>query len=279
VRPIWSVSTRFPLRGLSLAREPGAVLVWDVQHGLTRYDRGGDLQTQCAAPGPIAAACSADDGASAAVGGDKGQVWRLGPDLLPRWERAVPRRVTAVAQEALGQRLAVADAAGGIHVYDDRGRPVWQATSPRPLALLTFVPEQAVLVGSADHGLVIAFDARGACLWRDGLVAHVGSLAVTGDGTKVALSCFTEGVLCYTPGRPKPRRLPKAGPCRLAALSYNGDVLLTAGLDNRLTLADGEGAVRAELALDAQPVGLAVDALGDGGAAALADGRILRLGF
>ena len=49
------------------------------------------------------------------------------------------------------------------------------------------------LVASADYGLVGSFDVRGEWRWRDGLVAHVGGLAVNGDGDQLVLVGFVVG--------------------------------------------------------------------------------------
>ena len=131
-------------------------------------------------------------------------------------------------------------------------------------------------MGSAEFGLVCAFDRTGKLLWRDGLVAHVGSLAVSGDGGRIVLACFTEGLCCYSLAQPRQARLPKA-PARLAALSYTGGTILTAGLEGLLALRDAEGMVRDELPLPAQAVGIAVEALGESALAVLASSEVVRV--
>src|SRR5207248_6874266 len=120
------------------------------------------------------------------------EVWLLAPDLAPRWERAVPRRAVACALSPLGDYLAVSDGGGALHVFDRLGRPAWHAANPRPLRYLCFVAERAALVGAADFGLVACFGEGGRGLWRDSPVAHVGSLAASGDGGTLVLACFTE---------------------------------------------------------------------------------------
>jgi hypothetical protein len=273
----WSQTTPAPLRGLALAREPGTALAWGARQGLFRFDGAGRLLGQASLPAPVVAAGSADDGSICAAVGSAGSLWLLGPDLALRWERSVPRRPLAVALDALGERVAVADAGGGLHVYDRLGRRLWHAEAPRPLQFLAFVPEEPVLVASADYGLVACFDEQGQCLWRDSLVAHVGSLATTGDGGTIALACFTEGLVGYSLAAPRQRRALPAGPCRLAALSYSGDAVLTAGLQDELLLRDREGTVQGERAADGTPVGLALGPLGDYALVALAEGKLQKM--
>jgi hypothetical protein len=183
----------------------------------------------------------------------------------------------ALAQDHLGRQLAVADEGGGVLVFDTAGKVVWRATAARPLVHLAFVPEAPVLVGSAEFGQVCAFDRAGQPLWRDGLVAHVGSLAVNGDGGRIVLACFTEGLCCYALAQPKQVRLPKAAPSRLAALSYTGKTILTVGMDSQIVLRDTGGEVRDELPLPAPPVAVALEALGDSALAALSNGELIRV--
>jgi hypothetical protein len=93
----------------------------------------------------------------------------------------------------------------------------------------------------------------------------------------IALACFSDGLCCYAL---EPRRqwlIPQAAPCRLAALSYTGELLLTAGLDQRVVLRDRAGGVRAELTFDSVPVALALGALGEIAFAALPEGKIVAL--
>jgi hypothetical protein len=276
VRIAWSRPLPAAPLGISLAREPGFFLVHDVEGCLTRLDRLGQPVVRRPAPAALSAAAFADDGSSVAALGKRGQVWMMTSELGTMWERSLPRRGVAAALDPLGKQLAVADEAGGVHVFDAAGKVMWTATAARPLVHLAFIPEEPILVGSAEFGLVCAFDRTGKLLWRDGLVAHVGSLAVSGDGGRIALACFTEGLCCYSLAQPRQVRLPKA-PARLAALSYTGGTILTAGLDGLLALRDAEGVVRDEVPLPALAVGIAVEALGESALAVLASSEVVRV--
>src|SRR5579875_3550214 len=229
MRLLWSQTIPAPLRGLILARERETILAWDGQDRLYLFNESGTIQAQRPAPAPMASAGCAEDGSAFLVAASQSPaVFGLAPDLSPRWQRPVAQRVTAVAVEPLGRRIAVADAGGTLYLLDERGRMLWQAATPRPLHHLAFVPETAVLVGAADFGLVLCFGASGECLWRDGLVAHVGSLAVSGDGSCVLLACFSDGLYRYSTAGPQQQRISLDAPCHFAALSYAGDYLLTA---------------------------------------------------
>lgn len=262
--------------GLGLAREPGTLLVWDVDHHLARHDRLGHPELRQRLPSLVAATI-ADDGRSIAAIGKRGQVWLWTLDLVSVWEQSLPRRLVSLAIDTFGQQVAVADEAGGVHVFNRTGQLLWRATAARPLLHLAFVPEAPALVGSADFGLVCTFDFTGRCLWRDGLVVHIGSLAVSGDGGRILLACFTDGLCCYTLGQPRQTRLPRAAPSRLVAMAYRGERTVTAGLGNELTLRGADGEILDALSLPSSPVALAVEPLGDAVVAALAGGSLVRV--
>src|SRR5262245_27546150 len=221
-REVWSLSLTGAVRGLHLTREKGWVFARDENHWLYLVNGGGERQAQLRAPKPLTGVAASDDSSAFAAGGADGDVWWLAPDLMPRWQRSVPGRVCGLALDPLGPYLVVADASCVLHLFTHQGRVVWQIKCPRALQHLEFVPESAHIVGCADYGLVCCVDGKGAKVWRDGLVAHVGSLSVSGDGQTIALACYTDGVSRYGLKSHKATRLPLPEPCRLAALSYDG---------------------------------------------------------
>jgi hypothetical protein len=273
VRPLWSANLTAPVRGVALARERGWLLAWTADDRLTLLDATGERLAETAAPGPLVAAAAADDGSAFLLIGGK-HVWHLGPDLAVVWARRLPERLLAVAVEPFGQYFAVSDAAAGLRVFDATGQALARSTTVRALAFLAFVPEQPRLVASADYGLVTALDLAGRAVWRDGLVAHVGALTVSGAG-EAALACFSEGLCRYTAaGARQPGR---GGPfCRLAALSYAGDRVLTAGDGTEVRLGVPGGLVLSTWQAPAPPVALALDALGTRAVVA-ADAAVLAL--
>jgi hypothetical protein len=277
VRPIWTQTVASPLGGLRLARESETVLVWDGRGGLFLFDRAGKLQAQRPAATPIAVAACAEDGSAFVVGGSqKPLICWMAPDLSPRWQRSLPRAATAVAMEPLGRAVAVADAGGTLHLIDAGGRTQWQATTPRPLHHLAFVPEKPILAAASDFGLVLCFGASGECLWRDGLVAHVGSLAVNGEGNCLLLACFSDGLVRYRAEGAPPQRIALETACHFADVSYAGDRLLTADQTQRICLRDDKGTPTDPIPLDAKAVAGALGALGDSAVLGLANGSILR---
>jgi hypothetical protein len=277
VRTLWTHITSGSPRGLALARERGWVLTWDDKNWLYLLSHKGEVQAQKLSRGQLVAAAGADDGSAYATAGSRGEVTWLAPDLMPRWERSIPDRAVALALDPFGQYLAVSDVQARLFFFDRCGRPVGQCDCPRPLHHLAFVPAAAYLIGCSDYGLVACYDLAGRCAWRDGLVAHVGALAVSGDGQRSVLACYTDGLQCYSLAGQRLARVPAAQPCRLAAQSFDGQLILAAGLTNQLFLLDAEGQSRCNHSLDKPSAALALGALGDRAVVALAGGPVLGL--
>jgi hypothetical protein len=262
---------------VALAREKGAILAWDRSNWLYLLDGGGKCQAQLRFPSGVRCACCADDGSAFAVAASTGEVSWLAPDLMSRWEKKLPHPILAAALDPFGQYLAVADERGGLHILDSQGKPAGQGHSPRPLHHLAFVAAAPLLVGSADYGLAAAFNPTGTLAWRVGLVANVGGLAISGSGELLILACFSEGLLRYGSGGKSLGRLQVPGSCRLASLSFDGRLVLAAGLAGEIWLVDAEGKLVAEQTLETPPMALALGALGRDAVLALADGPVVRL--
>jgi hypothetical protein len=277
-KTLWSLATGAAPIGVALARESGQVLAWDENHWLYLLNVRGERQAQARPVGALTAACLADDGSALAVAGGRGEVARLAPDLAPRWQSTLRHPAVAVALDPFGRRLAVSDARGGLFLFDRDGRQLWQAHQPRPLHHLAFVPEVPVLLGAADFGLVVCLDViSGRVVWRDGLPAHCGALAISGDGERGVLACFSDGLRRCTSAAGLKGHVTTREPCRLAALTFDGRRVLVAGRANRLLLLDMQGQVLGIHLLERPAVALTLAALGERAVVALTDGGVRAL--
>jgi hypothetical protein len=253
------------------------VLAWDQNHWLYLFDHAGHGQGQVRFPGTLVAACCSDDGSAYAAAGNRGEICWLAPDLMTRWQHELSAPAVAVAMDPFGKYLAVADNRGETHLFNRLGKPLKSLQTPRPLHHLAFVPAEPCLVGCADYGLVTSFDITGALRWRDGLVAHAGSLSISGDGARILVACFSEGVQVYNLEGQKQARISVSEPCRLASVAFTGRFVLVAGLTHRLLVLDGEGQTVASQLMEKPITGAAMAALGDYGVVGLADGPVMRL--
>jgi hypothetical protein len=276
MRQTWSHPLSARPRGLVLAREPGSLLVWDETHWLYLLGRDGQRQAQRNLGADLAAACLSDDGSAVIAVSQAGSVWWLAPDLTTRWQKSLPAAALAAGLDPFGQYVAVADERGNLHIVQRGGDAVITIHCPRPVYHLTFIPEHPLLVASADFGFIGAFDLAGRCAWRDGLVSHVGGLAVTGDGSQVVLACFTDGLQRYGGGGQRLERLAQEETCRLVAIDFSGKHLLVGGSTKRLLLLDTVGKVLATHELEQAAIALALGPLGNYSVAALADGQVVK---
>src|SRR5260370_5852244 len=196
-RPAWSAALGSAPLGLTLAREKDWLLAWDQGHWLYLLNQAGQRQGQFHFPGTLAAACCADDGSAYAAAGNKGEIVWLAPDLMPRWQHTLLQPALAAAMDPFGQYLVVADTRGHLTLFNNQGQEKISLQTARPMHHLAFVPMAPVLVGSADYGLVACFGLDGSMRWRDGLVSHAGALSVSGDGSKILIACFSDGLQAY----------------------------------------------------------------------------------
>lgn len=258
-----------------LAREKGWLVAWDDHRWVYLLNCEGKRQGQVNLAESLTAASIADDGSALAAGSKQGSVWWLNPDMSIRWHRQLSDRILAVALDPFGQCLAVADAKDYVHLFDLHGEATASWPCPRPMHHLTFVPAAPRLIGSSDYGLVAAFDLSGKCLWRDGLVSHVGSLVVSSDGSIIALACYTDGVQRYRLDGANLGKLKTGSGCRLLTAAFDARCLLSAGLAEELLLLDPGGRILGSHPLDKPAVGLALAPLGDEAYVAQDDGRLL----
>ncbi len=273
-QPLWSQTLASGPRGLALAREKNWVLAWDQHHWLYLFNQTGQRQSQMHFPGSLVSVATADDGSGYAAIGAQGEVLWLAPDFTIRWQKTLPQPLLALAVDPFGQYLAVADNRGSVQILDCLGRPVTSLQTPRPVHHLAFVPAAPWIVASADYGLVGGFDLAGNWKWRDGLVVHVGALAVTGDGAQNLFACFSDGIRRYdAAGKPLPA-FTIGESCRLVEVSFDGQRVLAAGLANRLVLLDSQGQTLQSYSCDQPIAAIQLSPLGDFAVLALVDGPL-----
>ena len=277
--PLWTHRLAATPGGVALARESGHVLAWDQNCWLVLLGRHGKVQAQSRLEAGIAAATISEDGSVVADADDRGTVtWRT-PDLAVRWQHRLDRRPIAVALDALGRALAVADAAGRVHLFATDGRTPWPAiVLPRPVIHLAFAPTAPALFAAADFGLITCLDlGQRRPAWQDAPVVHVGSLAVAGNPAVAIAGCFSEGLRRYAlTGTPLALpTIPTPEPCRFVATTFAGDQFLVSGVFGGFHRLAADGTVLTADKLDQPAVGLSWTPRGEAAIVALADGLVM----
>src|SRR5262245_19991615 len=120
----WAVALSDRPRGFSMAREPHLLLAWDDQNWLTLINARGNIQAKRLCRGAGTGTGAGDVGSSFAAVGSRGEVWWMGPDLMPRWARPLPTLGVTAAMDAYGRYLAASDSQGNLHIFDRDGKTV-----------------------------------------------------------------------------------------------------------------------------------------------------------
>lgn len=262
-------------RGLSWAREKCAVLAWDEGDSLYLIDQAGALQARTRFPERIAAAAMADDGSTIVIATESGSLSWLLPDLSIRRRQSTSSRPTALAVDPQGNYVVVATENAALGVLDPEGRTVWKTGTPRAFCQVTFVVGLPFVIGLADYSLIACFDFAGHCMWRHALVAHFGSLSVSGEGELVAVAAYTEGLIRFSLAGKELGRSSFTGPCRLASVSFDGKRLVTSDLSPHFMLLNRDGALCREFLLDSPPLCLHLSPLGDRALVANQNGKLV----
>lgn len=275
---LWTHRLAGPADGIFVARESGHVLAWDTRPWLVVLNRRGEPQGQIHLDAPLVAGAFADDGSALAIADQRGQLSWLAPDLTYRWSTKLPQRPTALAIDPLGRGLAVADAGHKLRFIDAAGH---ESRAPietsRPLVHLAYSPSSAVLFAAADFGLLGAIDSMGRWLWQDAPVVHIGGIACSGDGQLLTAGCFSEGVRRYDgAGQPQPV-LPTPEPCRMVALTYDGNFAVIVDTNGAVLALNSAGKALWRLANDPPVTGFGLAPLGDYLVLAHSSGRIVGL--
>jgi hypothetical protein len=273
IRPTATVQTAGRLGGLILCREAGRLVAWDAARQLAVWDLDGRSRGQLTLPVAIAAAAASEDGRCVVVATANNHLWWYDGALQLLFDQPLDFAPLAAALEPLGQYLVLTDGQQRTYLFTHRGQRLWAVETPRPLRQVVFVPGMPRFVGAADFGVVVCLDAKAQTVWRHGPVCHLGGLCSDGPGTATLVACFSDGIRHYDAAG-RERQIATRAPCRLVACDYDGKLLLAALDPGSLSLLKPDGRVLSTLSLPRNAAAVALDALGERGAFALADGQV-----
>jgi hypothetical protein len=282
----WTVLTDGPLRGLSLAREPGIVLAWDETDHLYLFDALGERLSASRAPEKIIAAAASDSGSLFAVLVEGPRIWLLGPDLEPLSDRPVSPDSHALAIDPHGRYVAVSSKLNQTQFINRHGRAAGKFETLRPLSHLHFVANQPMFIGASTNGWIVAMglepggdsgSLRGEVLWQQQLLSNVGRLEVTGDGGMILASCFNHGVQRYDLRGQNEGAYHLGGTASHAVPDFAGRTIVVSTQEGEIALLNQGGNVRWRTALPRSAIALEMDALGRYFIYGLPTGEIRRL--
>jgi hypothetical protein len=193
-RERWTLTTEAPLTGLKHSRESGQTVAADQSGGVYRIDRNGKLASVTRGFIALNHIATDDVGRRAAVVDHDTRLSLFDERLRVAWSLELPDAVTALDVEPHGRYLAVALANGKNVVYDANHSRVFHFETQRPLRHVRFLALKPALVAAAEYGLLCESDFSGEIVWTSKLPLNVGDVTCTGDGGRISVAAFSQGV-------------------------------------------------------------------------------------
>jgi hypothetical protein len=284
----WTVVTDSPLKGLSFAREAGAILAWDEGNQLYLLNVQGESLSFSRVPNRVNSAAISDDGSLIAllVEPEDSGLLLLNADFEIEHERAAPSESTFVTIDPHGRYVAVGTRQTTLSFVNRYGRAAGTLETMHSLSHLCFVPGQPMAIAAAAFGTIVGvdFDAGRAdgrldpeIMWQDRLLSNVGRLAVDGEGGMILASCYTLGIQRFDLRGHNEGSYHLGGTVSQAVPDFPGRTIAAATLEGELAVINSGGNVRWRTSLPRPVVALEVDPLGRYLIYGHATGEIVRL--
>ena len=269
----WTVVTDSPLKGLSFAREAGAILAWDEGNQLYLLNTSGETLSTSRVPNRIMTAAISDEGSLIAVlvEADGAGLLLLSADFDILSERAAPSEATFVTIDPHGRYLAVGTRHNALHLINRHGRSAGRLETMEPLSHLCFVPGRPIMVGAAAFGMLIGIELEPSrsqggldpeIIWQDRLMSNVGRLALDGEASMILASCFTLGIQRFDLTGRNEGSYHLGGTVSHAVPDFPGRTIAAATLEGELVLMNSAGNVRWRTRLARPVIALEIDPLG-----------------
>lgn len=282
----WTIVTDAPLKGLTLAREAGAVFAWDEADQLYRIDGRGQFQSVARAPGKIHHAAASDDGSLVAILGEGTRLWLLDGDFNLLHDRSAISDPISLAVDPHGRFAMVGSKMSVVQVTDRRGKQAGRFETRQPMASMVFVPTHPFLIGTGSFGSIMGVALEpanggtgldGNVFWYEPLMTSVGQLSTSGDGGMILLACFTHGVQKFNLAGHAEGSYHLGGSASHARPDFAGRSIAVATIEGELVILSGAGNVRWRTVLPRPASALEMDALGRFVVYGLASGEVVRL--
>ncbi len=284
----WTVVTDSPLKGVSYAREAGAILAWDDGNQLYLLDLHGETLSTSRVPNPIVAGAISDEGSLVALvcDAEDAGLLLLSADFDVQSERPAPSEATFVTIDPHGRYVAVGTRFNTLHLINRYGKPAGRLETMEPLSHLCFVPGRPIAIGAAAFGMLVGIALEGTrssgrldaeIVWNDRLMSNVGRLALSGDGGMILASCFTLGIQRFDLQGRNEGSYHLGGTVAHAVPDFPGRTIVATTLEGELAVMNSAGNVRWRTHLPRPVTALDVDPLGRFVIYGQATGEVVRL--
>jgi hypothetical protein len=269
----WTVVTDSPLKGVSYAREAGAILAWDDGNQLYLLDMHGETLSTSRVPNPIVAGAISDEGSLIALlcEAEDAGLLLLSADFDVQAERPAPSEATFLTIDPHGRYVAVGTRFNTLHLINRYGKPAGRLETMEPLSHLCFIPGRPIAIGAAAFGMLVGIALEGTrssgrldaeIVWNDRLMSNVGRLALSGDGSMILASCFTLGIQRFDLQGRNEGSYHLGGTVAHAVPDFPGRTIVATTLEGELAVMNSAGNVRWRTHLPRPVTALDVDPLG-----------------
>ena len=273
----WHVKTDGELSSLAYARETGNLVISDSSGTLTQFDRHGQITTINHLHDPLRRLTWSDDGRFGAALAGEELIYRFDYKLRVIDQITPPDIPIALCISPFGHHMAVSLANGSTVFYNERGRKIARFETLRPLAFLKFCPNEPIVFGAAEHGLVCCHNLAGAEIWQEKNWTNVGGLRTTGDGDLIYLASFAHGIEAYDGDGAAIGSYILDGTVNRIDTSYEPHRLIATTVEGSLFWLDADGELLWSTTLPEEVVDIVCDPFGEWAMIGLVNESVYRL--
>ncbi|HVP25069.1 MAG TPA: PQQ-binding-like beta-propeller repeat protein [Methanomicrobiales archaeon] len=221
---------------LALTRD-GAFSIVGTDSGILYLDRSQRVFWQDTRYHPVQViALSPDENFVAAVADGQVSVYTRGGDLVWRNHTYPDVRSVGISREGL---FTVAGAPGTIHAYNASGFELWNYSSPGVGKVIVSPPDSDIFAAS-DY-TVLALHPSGTLLWTFYTGSEIRDLAVSGDGSSVAVGNQGGQVILLDRNGKQLFAASLGNWANAVSLSGDGSLVAAGGIDRKVYLFDRAG--------------------------------------
>lgn len=199
-------------------------------------------------------------------------------NLRKTWDVRFTGHIVGVAINSYGSHIAVSSDGARAHIVTTDKKEIAKFDTTRPLEYLSFLNDEATLIGAAEFGHLCSHTIDGREEWSERIANNVGGMAVTGCGKRILLAAFNHGVQLMTRNGKHKGAFMVDGIPNFVDVSANKQRIAVTTIENRIYWMNFSGDLlwACDLSPD-PPVSIAVGPLGERLFVATKSGRLLLL--
>jgi ABC-type sugar transport system permease subunit len=185
----WSAPAETPIYGAAISADGSLVVVGRRDNTVVAYDRSGQQRWSAAVGGTVYDVAVSADGTHVAAASEDRQVYLFDGTGQELWRYRGQQTFTSVAITADGSTIVAGGEDRRVNALDAAGTPLWQVTTPDQITEIAIYGTQRgfrVVAGRRDSRVML-LGGDGATLWETTLDYPIRGLAVTRNGSRIAV--------------------------------------------------------------------------------------------